>query len=93
MKKRISTVQLGQFTWEHANEIAGVLEKAGIVWWYKQPGYFSSIWEKGIRLFVDNSRLEEAQTIAREVLLADSHELSGDDGPLDSSDGEASRER
>lgn len=64
----IKTVQLGQFTDEHANDIAGRLEKAEIVWWYKQPGYFSSIWEKGTRLFVDESRLEEARLIAREVL-------------------------
>ena len=67
----IKTVHLGQFTHEHANDIAGELEKAGIVWWYKQPGYFSSIWEKGTRLFVDSTRLEEAQQIARTVLARD----------------------
>ncbi len=67
----IRTVHLGQFTHEHANDIAGELEKAGIVWWYKQPGYFSSIWEKGTRLFVDSARLEEAQGIARRVLEQD----------------------
>ncbi|MDQ4145811.1 MAG: hypothetical protein M3198_19100 [Actinomycetota bacterium] len=64
------TVHLGQFTHEHANEIAGKLEAAGIVWWYKQPGYFSSIWEKGTRLFVDEQRLQDAQAIARDVLNA-----------------------
>ena len=64
----IKTVQLGQFTDEHANEIAGELEAAGIVWWFKQPGYFARIWEKGTRLFVDTSRLEEAQAIALRVL-------------------------
>lgn len=67
-KESIRTVHLGQFTHEHANEIAGELEKAEIVWWYKQPGYFSSIWEKGTRLFVDSARLEEAQAIARRIL-------------------------
>ena len=67
----MKTVQLGQFTHEHANEIAGHLEKAEIVWWYKQPGYFSSIWEKGTRLFVDESRLDEARAIAQEVLNKD----------------------
>lgn len=67
----IRTVHLGQFTHEHANDIAGELEKAGIVWWYKQPGYFSSIWEKGTRLFVDSARLEEAQALARKVLERD----------------------
>jgi hypothetical protein len=65
---RMHTVHLGQFTREHAEEIAGELEGAGIVWWFKQPGYFSSIWEKGVRLFVDEERLTEAQEIARRVL-------------------------
>lgn len=77
MGKGISTVQLGQFTHEHANDIAGELEGAGIVWWYKQPGYFSSIWEKGTRLFVDAARLEEAQAIARRVLERDDAGPSG----------------
>jgi hypothetical protein len=64
----ISTVHLGQFTHEHANEIAGELEKLGIAWWYKQPGYFSQIWERGTRLFVDSTRVEEARAIARRVV-------------------------
>jgi hypothetical protein len=67
----ITTVHLGQFTNEHANEIAGELEKLGISWWYKQPGYFSRIWERGTRLFVDSARLIEAQAIARKVLSKD----------------------
>jgi hypothetical protein len=71
MTTGIRTVQLGQFTDEHANDIAGELEAAGIVWWYKQPGYFSSIWEKGTRLYVDDTRLEEARAIARRVLSGD----------------------
>ncbi len=71
----MKTVQLGQFTDEHANEIAGRLEKAEIVWWYKQPGYFSSIWEKGTRLFVDETRLDEARAIAREVLATETGEI------------------
>lgn len=72
MTKGITTVQLGQFTNEHADAIAGQLEAAGIVWWFKQPGYFSSIWEKGTRLYVDRARLEEAQAIAGRILSADS---------------------
>jgi hypothetical protein len=64
----ISTVHLGQFTHEHANEIAGELEKLGIVWWYKQPGYLSQIWERGTRLFVDSTRLEEARAVVQRVL-------------------------
>jgi hypothetical protein len=65
---KVTTVHLGQFTWEHANAIAGELERAGIVWWYKQPGYISQIWEQGIRLFVDREHLEEARQIAARVL-------------------------
>jgi hypothetical protein len=68
MRKGVTTVHLGQYTDEHANTIAGELEKAGIVWWYKQPGYFSSIWEKGTRLFVDADRLDDAKAIAERVL-------------------------
>jgi hypothetical protein len=67
----VRTVHLGQFTWEHANEIAGELEAAGIVWWHKQPGFLSRIWELGVRLFVDRTRLEEARTIAAAVLARD----------------------
>ena len=66
-KKSITTVHLGQFTRETANAIAGRLEKAGIVWWYKEPGYLSQVWEFGVRLFVDRDRLEEAQQIAARV--------------------------
>jgi hypothetical protein len=66
-KQHISTVHLGQFSREVANDIAGHLEQAGIVWWYKAPGFFSQIWEMGVRLFVDKDRLEEAQEIARKV--------------------------
>lgn len=66
--ERITTVHLGQFTRETANEIAGGLEKAGIVWWYKEPGWLSSVWEFGVRLFVDRDRLDEARSIARRVM-------------------------
>lgn len=64
----VETVHLGQFTDEHANEIAGALEEAGIVWWYKQPAFFSRLWERGTRLFVDKACLEEAQAIAARTL-------------------------
>ena len=67
-RRNVSTVHLGQFTWEHANDIAGALEDVGIVWWYKQPGFFSQIWEHGIRLFVDRARLDEAKEIAERVI-------------------------
>jgi hypothetical protein len=64
----VSTVHLGQFTHEHAEAIAAELEAAGIVWWYKAPGFLSAIWEHGVRLFVDRTRLDEARAIADRVL-------------------------
>jgi hypothetical protein len=65
--KGISTVHLGQYTRETANAIAGELENAGIVWWYKEPGWISAVWEFGVRLFVDRTRLQEAKTIADRI--------------------------
>jgi hypothetical protein len=64
----VITVHLGQFTRDHANAIAGRLEEAGIVWWYKEPGSISRIWEHGVRLFVDRDRLGEARAIVATVL-------------------------
>ncbi len=64
----VITVHLGQFTREHANAIAGRLEEAGIVWWYKEPGSISKLWEHGVRLFVDRDRLVEAREIVAAVL-------------------------
>jgi hypothetical protein len=63
----VLTVHLGQFSREEANRIAEGLERAGIVWWYKEPGFFSQIWELGVRLFVDRTRLSEAREIVTEV--------------------------
>jgi hypothetical protein len=66
--RNVTTVYLGRYTWEHANAIAEQLEAAGILWWYKQPGFFSQIWEfGGIRLFVDRNRLEEARAISDRI--------------------------
>ena len=73
MSRGVRTVHLGQFTHEHANQIAEELERAGIVWWYKAPGFLSQIWEHGVRLFVDRERLEEARTIADRVLARPTH--------------------
>lgn len=70
MSDDVHTVHLGAFTHDHAEAIAGELERAGIVWWYKNPGFFSQIWERSVRLFVDRSRLEEAQAIADRVLAS-----------------------
>jgi hypothetical protein len=77
MSRRLRTVHLGQFTHEHADRIAGELERAGIVWWYKAPGFFSQIWEHGVWLFVDRGRLDEARAIARRV-LADEDQPGGE---------------
>jgi hypothetical protein len=67
--KPITTVYLGKYTWESANAIAGELEDAEIVWWYKQPGFISQVWEFGaVRLFVDRARLQEAKAIAQRIL-------------------------
>ena len=65
--RSITTVHLGQYTRGTANAIAGELEKAGIVWWYKEPGFLSQVWEQGVRLFVDKTRLDEANAIAERV--------------------------
>ncbi|HEX2068579.1 MAG TPA: hypothetical protein VHH54_00025 [Actinomycetota bacterium] len=66
-RQNVTTVHLGQYTRETANEIAGELEAAGIVWWYKEPGYISQVWEFGVRLFVDRARLDEARSIANRI--------------------------
>ena len=67
-REKISTVHLGQYTRETANEIAGELEEAGIVWWYKEPGWIAQAWEFGVRLFVDRKRLAEAKEIAARIV-------------------------
>lgn len=67
----VRTVHLGQYTHEHAEAIAAELEKAGIAWWYKAPGFLSQIWEHGVRLFVDRERQDEARAIAGRVLEGD----------------------
>jgi hypothetical protein len=76
-RSNVHTVHLGQYTHEHAEAIAARLEHAGIVWWYKAPGYLSQIWERGVRLFVDRERLEEARAIADAVLAGDQPEGEG----------------
>ncbi len=64
----VSTVHLGQYSRETANEIAGELEAAHIAWWYKEPGWLASVWEFGVRLFVDESRLDDARQIADRIV-------------------------
>jgi hypothetical protein len=73
----ITTVHLGQFTHEHAEAIAAELEAAGILWWYKAPGWLSVVWEHGVRLFVDKDRLAEARSIAERILAQDEGPMAG----------------
>jgi hypothetical protein len=66
----MKSTYLGQYTDETANAIAEGLEHAGISWSYKQAGWLTQIFflgEWGTRLFVEESRLEEARTIAERV--------------------------
>jgi hypothetical protein len=67
----VRTTYLGQYTDEHANEIAGLLEDAGIAWYYKQAwGPFRVLFlgDWGTRLFVDEARLDEARELAKRVV-------------------------
>jgi hypothetical protein len=69
--RALRTVLLGQFTDEHADALAARLDAAGIVWWHKGSGSLvrwldASTW--GVRLFVAADRLEDARSIAQEVL-------------------------
>lgn len=67
------TVQLGQFTDEHAELIVGRLEAAGIAWWVKSSGGLTrwlSAADWGTRVFVDAERRSEAVGIAREVMAS-----------------------
>lgn len=66
----MATRYLGQFTDEHAETIASRLEQAGIVWWHKTHGSLMrviSFHDWGTRLFVDESRMDEARAIAEEI--------------------------
>jgi hypothetical protein len=67
----VRSVYLGQFTDEVANAIAGRFEDVGIDWSYKQGGFLTRIFflgEWGTRLFVEQDRLDEARTIADDVM-------------------------
>lgn len=66
----VRTVHLGEFTPAHAEQIARQLDAAGIAWWTKEPGFINRIWQRGIEMFVDRARLDEARAIADAVLAA-----------------------
>lgn len=65
---RVSTVYLGQFGDDRARAIIAALDEAGIVWWQKAAGrltrfLFAGEW--GVRLFVDDTRIDEVREIVR----------------------------
>jgi hypothetical protein len=64
----VRTVHLGEFLTRHADLIAEQLDGHGIVWWSKEPGPLSKIWQLGVELFVDRDRLDEAREVANAVL-------------------------
>jgi hypothetical protein len=72
LKNDVTTTYLGNYAWATANDIAGALEDAGIVWWSKNPGTFTRVLfaEFGVRMFVDKARLDEARGIARRIVEA-----------------------
>jgi hypothetical protein len=63
----VRTVHLGEFSPAHARRIGRELDAAGIAWWTKDPGFLSRLWQLGIELFVDRSRLDDAREIAERV--------------------------
>jgi len=67
---RPRTVVLGQYVDENAEEILRRLDAAGIEHWVKRSSglvRWLSAADWGIRVFVDASRVEEAQRIASAV--------------------------
>lgn len=51
--------------------IADGLDAAEIVWWHKSPGRFTrfvSAADWGVRIFVDEARIDEARRIATAIL-------------------------
>jgi hypothetical protein len=72
LRRDVRTTYLGNYAWATANDIAGALEDAGIVWWCKNPGTFTRLLfaEFGVRMFVDRARLEEAREIAGRIVAA-----------------------
>ena len=63
----VSTAYLGNYSRETGNLIAAELEARHIVWWYKEPGIMASLFEHGVRMFVDRQHLTEAREIAKRV--------------------------
>jgi hypothetical protein len=70
LRKDVRTTYLGNYAWATANDIAGALEDADIMWWCKNPGTLTRVLfaEFGVRMFVDRERLDEAREIARRIV-------------------------
>ena len=66
-REDITTVYLGRYSRETANLVAAELEDRDIVWWYKEPGILASLWEFGVRMFVDKAHYREAKDIADRI--------------------------
>jgi hypothetical protein len=67
----VRTQHLGGFTPAHGVEIARRLDEAGIAYWAKAPsGFFTRLWERDVHLFVDRAKLDDARSIAIEVIDA-----------------------
>ncbi|MTV25945.1 hypothetical protein FTX61_11075 [Nitriliruptoraceae bacterium ZYF776] len=67
----VRTVELGQFTDEHAEAIAARLEGARIPWTAKVSGRFTRVFfagDWGTRVYVDHRRIDEARTLAQQVV-------------------------
>ena len=66
----MATIQLGQFTDDHADEIADALDHAGIAFYVKRFGRvvrLLSAADWGTRLFVDRADAVAAAEIARTI--------------------------
>jgi hypothetical protein len=63
----VRTVHLGEFTPKNAERIAKALDEAGIVWWSKEPRGLTRIWQLGVELFVDRTKLDEARALAQAI--------------------------
>jgi len=66
----VATVQLGQFTDDHADEIAAALDEAGIAFYAKRFGRvvrLLSAADWGTRLFVERDDLDQAVPIALRI--------------------------
>jgi hypothetical protein len=61
-------VHLGEFSHRNATLIVEALEGAGIACWTKNPTSLTRIWQLGVEVFVDRSRIDEARRIAVDIV-------------------------